>query len=132
MAKTLTQQRATVAYERVAAFLSKPEAAQKKYATIAHKMPALLRSAGLCQALHFVQSRPDEHQRRWLEDLATHLGARVDAGIRDVDTLLDTVRTADTWSYLVLTREAIACADWHRRMVQGVLRIDAAEADRDE
>lgn len=106
-----------------------PSAQHKKYATLVHKLPALISSAGLCQALHFLQSRNEPAGRLFLDHLARQL-RRVDPGIHDANALLDRSRKAETLAYLHLSREALACAAWYRRMVQGVLKIEHADADR--
>ena len=123
------RERAALAYEHVAKYLDRDRAEQKKYATIVHKMPALLQSAGLCQALHFVRSRRDEEQRGYVEHLAAQL-SRCAGEKLDAEGLLRRARTASLQEYLLLTDEAIACAAWYRRLVQGVLKIDAQQADQ--
>jgi len=123
---SLDQERARLAYEHVARF--KDKAGDKKYATMVHKLPALLHAAGLCQALHYVDSRGDAHQKQLLEHLAAQL-RRVDGKISDATSLLNAVRTADLPVYLRLTHETHACASWYRRMVQGVLKVQMGEED---
>lgn len=128
------QQRAALAYDHVSRYLDAnggTKASAKKYATIVHKMPALLQSAGLCQALHFAESRKDEDQRAYVGHLAAQLSPclGLDKPL-DGKQLLDRVRRASLPEYLVLTDEAMACAAWYRRLVQGVLKIDHAEADQ--
>lgn len=122
------QQRAALAYEHVAAYVDEDKAVKKKYATIVHKMPALLQSAGLCQALHFAWSR-DNEQRKYVEHFAGQLAYCLGVQKLDAEQLLDHVRRASLGEYLVLTDEALLCAAWYRRLVQGVLKIEASEAD---
>ena len=125
---TRDQERAKVAFEHVHRYEADPKGAKaKKYATMVHKLPALLQTAGLCQALHFASTR-DEEQRRLVEDLAVQL-RRVNAKIQTGKDLLERSRTAELGEYLQLTDEAMACAAWYRRLVQGVLKIEAADAD---
>lgn len=124
---TRDQERAALAYEHVSRYVgdkSKPTA--KKYAAIVHALPTLLQTAGLCQALHFAQSRSDKTQRRIVDDLAAqlkHVNPAIDGG----EALLERVRKADLAEYLQLTDEAMACAAWYRRLVQGVLNIEAGD-----
>lgn len=125
---TLDQQRAVLAHTHVSQVADLAEGSRKKYASIVHALPVLLRSAGLSQALHFVASRPDEDQRRLLDHLAAQLG-RADAQVKDAGSLLHRARQADLAAYLRLTGEALACSAWYRRMVQGVLRIEAGATD---
>jgi CRISPR-associated protein Cmr5 len=129
---TLDQERAKLAFAHVGVVKGwNDEARQKKYASIVHGMPALLRSAGLSQALHFVLSRKHEDQTLFLVHLADQL-ARVDARITGRDQLLAEVRGADLTRYLRLTQEALACVDWYRRFVQGVLGIEQGDANARE
>lgn len=131
---TLDQDRAALAFKHVGELEGdKKKAEAKKYASIVHKLPSLLASAGLCQALYFVESRSDkerEHQRKVIDHLAAQLH-RVDPTITSSATLLERVRNANLPLYLRLTEEAITCAAWYRRMVQAVLKIEAADADSD-
>jgi CRISPR-associated protein Cmr5 len=128
---TLDQQRAALAFTQVSEFEGETKKAQaKKYASLVHKLPALLASAGLCQALHFVASRNDENQRKLVGHLAEQL-ERTDPQVTSADQLLARIRSADLASYLRLTDEAIACAAWYRRMVQAVLKMEATDADQD-
>jgi CRISPR-associated protein Cmr5 len=129
---TLDQERARLAFDHVTAVGRWDKPKQKRYASIVHAMPALLRSAGLSQALHFVLSRrknkDDDGPKRFLEHLAEQL-ARVDEEMVTGDVLLAKVRGADLASYLRLTQEALACVNWYRRFVQGVLGIEPGEDD---
>ena len=127
---TLDQERAKLAFDHITFVKSWDQPQQKKYASIVHAMPALLRSAGLSQGLHFVRSRKNEHQQLFLDHLAEQL-KRVDAGIDGREKLLAEVRGAELTAYLRLTHEALACVVWYRRFVQGELGIDAGEADDD-
>jgi len=125
---TLDQDRAKLAFEHITTVKTWDEARRKKYASIVHAMPALLRSAGLSQSLHFVKSRKSEDQRALLTHLAAQL-RRSDDGIVNADVLLDKVRRAELPAYLQLTHEALACITWYRRFVQGELRIEAGNDD---
>jgi len=133
---TRDQARAALAYEHVSAYAyteHEPEkkAKAKKYATIVHALPALLHTAGLCQALHFAHSRKDEDQKEIVAHLADQL-SRVNPAILkgDAQALLKRAREAPLAEYLQLTDEAMACAAWYRRIVQGVLKIEAADTEK--
>ncbi len=118
---TLDQKRAALAWEHGAA-VGANKAEQKKYASIVYSVPMLVRSAGLSQALHFVQARGDKTQQHLLGHLAKQL-QRVNANIKDTNTLLKQVREAELSEYLQLTHETLACLTWYKRYVQGVLGI---------
>lgn len=126
---TLDQQRATLAFDHIQTVKKWNDKARwRKYASIVHAMPALLRSAGLSQALHFVLSRREQEQQVLLDHLAAQL-ARVDAGIDGRQALLAKVRGANLSAYLRLTQETLACVVWYRRFVQGELGLEAGDAD---
>ena len=126
---TLEQRRARLAFDHVNDVKARRSpAAQKKYGSMVHAMPTLLRSAGLSQALHFVASRSDENQRLLLDHLAVQLH-RIDESIDGPEKLLARVREVELPRYLRLTSEALACATWYRRFVQGVLRVEAGDSD---
>lgn len=124
------RERAAKAYTHVSAYLDEqgsPKKGAKKYATIVHKLPSLLQSAGLCQALHFASTR-DAEMQKIVGHLATQLN-RVNPKIKTADDLLARAREADLTEYLQLTQEAVACAGWYRRMVQGVLKVEAGDEE---
>jgi CRISPR-associated protein Cmr5 len=125
---TLEQKRAALAFDHVTAVKKDKGIDPKKYGSIVHTMPSLLRSAGLSQALHFVASRKNAHQRLLLDHLALQL-VRVDPKIKDASSMLAAVRGADLSMYLRLTNEALACATWYRRFVQGELGVQPGEGD---
>jgi len=124
------QHRAALAYAHVDS-IERDTPQAKKYATIVHKMPTLIQTAGLCQALHYVSSRNNnEMATSYLNHLAEQLGNFEGARLNQ-EGLLQRVRTATLRDYLRLTDEAMACATWYRRMVQGVLKIEHADADQE-
>lgn len=109
---TLEQQRAALAFQHVQAV---GKADQNTYGSMAQKLPALIRSAGLCQALHFVKSR----KKPALDTLLAHLAEqlrRTDQGISSADSLCEIVRKAELSTYLWLTREALATVSWYSRL----------------
>lgn len=137
MIRRLDQERAKLAFEHVNEVKERSEQDRKKYASMVYATPALLRSAGLSQTLHFIESRKSEEQRRLVQHLALQLN-RVDASLAANGALaaasarlLERAREADMSAYLRLTREALACMQWYVRFVQGVLRIDPGATDVD-
>ncbi|MBW8875862.1 MAG: type III-B CRISPR module-associated protein Cmr5 [Acidobacteria bacterium] len=110
---TLEQERAALAYQHVQLVTDKEQ--QKVYGAMAQKLPALIRSAGLCQALHFVKSRGKAPLKALLKHLGEQLH-RADAGITDEESLCDKVRAADLSHYVWLTRETLASVGWYARL----------------
>jgi len=130
---TLEQQRAAAAHAHVleiAGKYGKESEERKQYASMAQKLPVLIRSAGLCQALHFLKSRTKDGERSVLGTLLDHLAAqlrRTDPSLGHGGDLCDAVRQADLPFYLWLTREALATAEWYARLSQSELGVAKGE-----
>jgi CRISPR-associated protein Cmr5 len=92
----------------------------KLYGSLAHRLPVLIRQAGLAQALAFVEARGRTTQM----DLLTHLSLTV-KGIEDA--LLTRSREAKLSEYVQLTRETLAALTWYKRFAQSVLEVEAGE-----
>jgi CRISPR-associated protein Cmr5 len=108
----------------------KPRASQKKYGSMAHKLPVLIRVAGLAQALQFVESRGKDEQKLLLQHLALALGFTDDEGenVKKAKAkLLDKSRTSQLGSYMHLTQQALAALQWYKRFAQSVLKVEAGE-----
>lgn len=127
---TRDQARAKLAWEHVEGVQKAERFNAKRYGAMVHGLPALIRNAGLSQALHFVLSRNNDESKRLLDHLAAQLAA-TDKGIRDAkggrDALLRAAREAEVGRYLRLTQEALACVTWYKRLVKGVLGVEASE-----
>jgi len=127
---TRDQARAKLAWAHVEGVQGAERFNTKRYGAMVHGLPALIRNAGLSQALHFVLSRNNDESKRLLDHLAAQLAA-TDKGIRDAnggrDALLRAAREAEAGRYLRLTQGALACVTWYKRLVTGVLGVDASE-----
>ncbi len=101
----------------------KRKAERKKYGGMCHKLPVLIRTAGLVQALTFLQAKPKEQMWRQLgNDLAQTLGRT------NLDALAGEARDASLSKYMVLTRRALEQLLWYKRYAQVLLDVDTAEA----
>lgn len=112
---TRNQRYAAQIYEQVSQV---PEAERQKYGSMAHKLPVLVRTAGLAQALAFVDSRGSTEQRRLLEHIAQ---------VVNEPDLLERSRTAELADYMRLTREVLVALVWYKRFAQSVLGVEASE-----
>jgi len=122
--KTLEQEFAGLVYSRVKAYADRyPEDSpeRKGYGGTALKLPILIRSAGLTQALAFVDSRGKPPQLALLEDLA-----QVAAGC-NMDQYLEKSRSDESQAYLYLTRKTMLALKWFKRFAQSVLGVEATE-----
>jgi CRISPR-associated protein Cmr5 len=89
----------------------------KKYGALCHKLPVLIRSAGLSQALAFVAARGKEAGAQLLIDLSATI---------DVADLPATARNCEELaSYMRLTSQALDALLWYKRFAQSVLNVDA-------
>lgn len=118
---TLEQTYAGAVYKKVEAFgdkypKGKPE--RDQYGSMAHKLPILIRTAGLAEALAFVESRNKPAHHALLEDLAQVLGEK------DMETLGKRSRSAEMQDYVFLSRRAMLALKWFKRFAQSVLDVD--------
>jgi len=120
--QTLDQQYAASAYEQVLPIKEEKEEDYKKYGAMAHKLPILIHTAGLVQALEFVNSRGKPIQKRLLDHLA------ITIRLSNADILLQTVKQAPLSEYVRLTRQILAALLWYKRFAQSILDVDVTEA----
>lgn len=117
---TREQQYAVDVFARVEAFGKlhpKGSTACDKYGAMAHKLPVLVRSAGLAQALAFVDARGDEAHKQLLADLAGTVGCA------DARTLVAQSRTLAFPQYMRLAQKVMAALLWYKRFAQSVLDV---------
>jgi CRISPR-associated protein Cmr5 len=96
---------------------------RKKYGSMAHKLPILVRTAGLVQALAFVHSRDKPPHKELLGHLAQIVA---DA---NSDTFLRKSREADLPEYIYLTERTMLALKWYKRFAQSVLEVETTEGD---
>jgi CRISPR-associated protein Cmr5 len=119
--QTRDQIYAATVYKQVSN-IKKEEPEYKKYGAMAHKLPILIHTAGLAQALEFVNSRGQPVQKRLLTDLAVIVEQK------DTSILLSHVRGANLNEYMRLTKQIMAALLWYKRFAQSILEVDASEA----
>ena len=89
---------------------------------MAHKLPILIRTAGLAQALAFVDARGKDSQKQLLQDLAGTVGKQNSV------SLLRRAREAELSEYMLLTQQVMAALLWYKRFAQSVLGVEASDA----
>ena len=101
------------------------EKQQKKYGTMAHKLPVLIRTAGLAQGLGFVEAKAQgtggAMNGQLLDDLTATLG------LANRSELLRQSREATLTNYLRLTQQTLAALLWYKRFAQSVLGVESGE-----
>jgi CRISPR-associated protein Cmr5 len=119
---TREQQRAKSAFERISRHLNQGQTWRDQYGGMAHKLPVLVRQAGLAQALAFVESRGQDAHKALLEDVAQSMGF-------SKTELLKKSREEKLSEYLRLTREVLAVTQWYKRFSQSVLDVEAGAGE---
>lgn len=123
--RTREQVRATLAYHHVEGLQGSKKA--KPYGRMAHKLPLLIRQAGLAQALVFAKVKGTDGG----DALLGHLGAYLkEVGLltaASAEALLAKSREAELIEYVQLTREVQAALLWYKRYAQSVLGIEQGE-----
>jgi CRISPR type III-B/RAMP module-associated protein Cmr5 len=122
--KTREQERMSLALDAVQKVKAQPKDAQKEYGRACFAFPPLVRTAGLCQAVAFFVSRDKKGFTAYLIHLDEHL--RKAKLIVTSASLRDAAPKAELTEYMLLTREVLACALWHKRLAQSELDADAA------
>lgn len=96
---------------------------KEAYGRLALKLPFLIRTAGLAQALTFVDTKARDAGVPLLSHLAATLG-QVSGESLSAEALLRRAReTSDPAEYLLLTREALKVATWYKRLSTSVLGV---------
>ncbi len=117
--QTRDQKYAVDVYERVSKVKKAEEADRNRYGAMAHQLPILIRSAGLAQALAFLDSRDNQAHKQLLTDLAATVG--------QPGRLLKSAREAGIGEYMYLTRQVMAALLWYKRFAQSVLDVKASD-----
>lgn len=135
--QTRDQRLAFAIYERVLAFdtpnLSKKQ--RKQYGSMAHKLPILIRTAGLSQALAFVEARHREKdgkippQLKLLRDLEQVL---LKEKMLEGSNLFAVARKAELGEYMCLTQHTMAALLWFKRYAQSVLGVQQGDEEEED
>jgi CRISPR-associated protein Cmr5 len=127
---TREQRYANQVYAAVEKHISESKTFRDKYGSMAHKLPVLIRTAGLAQALAFVEARHKEGtaQNRLLQDLAevlTELG-QVNGGLAVQS------RSLPFDGYMLLTEACIEALLWFKCFGSSLLDADITAGGNDE
>jgi CRISPR-associated protein Cmr5 len=140
--KTLDQVFAKKVYDVVAEYATNnPEGSKrrKQYGSMAHRLPVLVHTAGLVQALAFVDDKGSDGQKDLLKDLADVIGLCPEETATptghpatpcdSVNALLEQSRTSDFQEYRFLTQQVAVALSWFKRYAQSVLKIEPNTGD---
>jgi CRISPR-associated protein Cmr5 len=120
---TRSQKLAQEAFARVTA-----HGQAKEYVSFAKKVPALIHTCGLAQAVAFVLAKRGA-QDEYATDLAAVLQAGGHMGITSGIALAEQTREQAVSGYLRLSRDAIEAAVWLKRYVEATAPEEGQEAD---
>ncbi|HID52840.1 MAG TPA: type III-B CRISPR module-associated protein Cmr5 [Anaerolineae bacterium] len=131
--KTIHQRLAADVYWRVMSiYENHDEKYHKKYGTMAHKMPVLVHTAGLMQAIAFVHAKgaKNEAWKQFLNDLAQTL--EFSRPGYDGDDLLQDAQKAEIGNYILLTRRVSNALLWYKRFAESILKVEPGHEDNEE
>ena len=122
-ARQHAQERARRAWDAVDAVTRQAETLQKRYGTLARKLPSYLQASGLGQTLAFLHAKHEPSKTTaeglLLDHLDNHLrGVLRRQGPQDIMALVLDLSPAD---YRRATRELMALATWLKRFAEGRL-----------
>lgn len=104
-----------------------PEAERQKYGSMAHKLPALIRTAGLAQSLAFADSRNITEHEKLLDHIAQVVG------LTGRESLMRHSREArQLTEYMHLTRKVLSALTWYKRFAQSVLKVESSDKSDDD
>ncbi len=95
---------------------------QNIYGGMSHKLPILIRTAGLAQALSFVEAKAIKVNalQQFLKDLSETVGKQ---------DLARGSRELPLSEYIRLTQQVMAALLWYKRFAQSVLGVAASDRD---
>lgn len=103
------------------------DSARIKYGSMALKLPVLVKTAGLVQALAFVDMKSASEKS--YTDLLEHLAKVV--GVKNKADLLKQSRTDDLQGYIHLTRQTLTALDWFKRFSQSILKVKPTDSEKE-
>lgn len=121
---TRDQSYALIVHDQVIAIQKQVSA--RRYGVMSHKLPILIRTSGLVQALAFVASRKETIYQDFLRDLASTMG------FKDKEALFHAARTSKLQHYMLLTQRILDALIWYKRFAQSILKVDASDSADEE
>lgn len=120
----LEGQFASKIHEQVSAYKKEnvDEKIYKRYGSMAYSLPILVRSAGLAQALSFVESKSKKDPAHPYTYLLNHL-AEVVIEDKNGSELAKQSRNAGLQEYMYLTRRTMLALKWYKRFAESVLGV---------
>lgn len=120
--RTRDQEYAAQVLKQVTQMAQAEEKARNGYGSMSHRLPVLIRTAGLAQALGFVESRGTLEQKQLIRDIAE---------VIRVPDICERSRQADLGEYMKLTRDVMAALVWYKRFAESLLNIQSDADGKD-
>lgn len=122
--KEVDRDRAALAWEQICQVKNKSDIFQKKYGSLARKMPTFIQVNGLAQTLAFLKakSKENDHQIVIFQNLSEWIGNRFKFGSGDL--LSDHILKMDSQNYRLITNESLAFLQWLKRFAEAELKLE--------
>lgn len=95
---------------------------RNQYGAMAHKLPILIRTAGLVQALAFVDARGEKTHKQLLAHIAETISLDRNEKLT-ASQLVTRSREAPLPEYMRLSQQVMAALLWYKRFAQSVLDV---------
>jgi CRISPR-associated protein Cmr5 len=120
--QTRDQKYAIDIFNRVSKVSKEKKEYQNIYGGMSHKLPILIRTAGLAQALSFVEAKAIKVNalQQLIKDLSETIGKQ---------DLAKDARELPLSEYVRLTQQVMAALLWYKRFAQSVLDVNASSRD---
>jgi CRISPR-associated protein Cmr5 len=112
---TRSQKLAQAAYSQIGLHMTGRQKPDKEFVSTVKKLPALVHTCGLAQAVAFALAKKEDE---YIGYLAAVLKAAGHAEINDAKSLDEKARTEQLAGYLRLSRDTINAASWLKRYVE--------------
>lgn len=123
--QTRNQTFAAKVYKEVEKHISKSKEERTKYGTMAQKLPVLIRTAGLAQAISFLEAKSKKDSEEMNKQLFQDLSKVVSETMNfDKSMFPKKCREAGISEYLQLTQNALAALLWFKRFSVSVLEVE--------
>jgi CRISPR-associated protein Cmr5 len=120
--KTIEQEFATEIYKQVLGYKGSKD--EEDYRSMTFTLPVLVRTAGLAQALAFVESRKKDYCDQLLDHLAKVVMIKDEE--KTQKAFVEKSRTANLEEYMYLTKRTLLALKWYKRFAQSVLGVTGA------
>lgn len=121
--QTRDQKYAVDVLDKVTKISKEKKEYQNIYGGMSHKLPILIRTAGLAQALSFVEAKAVKVNA--LQQLLKDLSVTVEQ--QELPAVAR--NTKELSAYIRLTQQVMAALLWYKRFAQSVLGVDASNGD---